>query len=551
MGPEGGDYFDVIVVGGGINGSAIARDAAMRGFSVLLVEKDDISSATSAWSSRMIHGGLKYLENCEFGLVRESLREREWLLRAAPHLVSPLPFMMPFLRRNRRGDLLLRAGMLAYDVLSFDKSLPHHRLCSQGAALRAAPGLDRSQLQGAALFYDAQAAYAERLSVENVLSALEHGARVLTHTKVTRLLIEHRTVVGIEYSDLLSGAPSSARATVTVNATGPWADELLKDVPGHDQPLIGGSKGTHLVVDPFPGAPPTCALYAEAAQDGRPVVVIPWLGRYLVGSTDIRCGGDPGDAWADEGEVNYILSEANSLMPSAGLTRETIRFVYTGVRPLPYRPDDDVARITRHHIINDHAPALDGLVTIVGGKLTTFRSLAQDAVDRISRKITGSTRRCATRAEPLPGGRTADYAAFAARFKASIDLGDLIGDRLLSLYGVRAPEVIQLAQRERGLKSTIDEKGSVLAAEIVYGLRTESARTLTDVLMRRTMLGLDPDLSIDSVERAAAVMGEDEGWTEGRAAAEIDDYANYAKRFRLAAVAGLSVSAPSAVQTIG
>ncbi|HEX7596793.1 MAG TPA: FAD-dependent oxidoreductase, partial [Polyangia bacterium] len=181
--------FDVIVLGGGINGTAIARDAAMRGLSVLLIEKDDLSNATSAWNSRMIHGGIRYLEHGEIDLVRESLREREWLLHAAPHLVKPLPFLMPFFRRSKRGALTLRVGMLAYDVLSLGKSLPHHRVFDREQTLAQVPGLDATELQGGALFYDAQVDFAERLSVENGVSAREHGAQILTHTKALRLLL--------------------------------------------------------------------------------------------------------------------------------------------------------------------------------------------------------------------------------------------------------------------------------------------------------------------------------------------------------------------------
>ena len=526
--------FDVIVLGAGINGSAIARDAAMRGLTVLLIEKDDVSNATSAWNSRMIHGGLRYLEHYEFDLVRESLREREWLLHAAPHLVKPLPFMMPFLRRNKRSPWLLRMGMLAYDVLSYDKSLPHFRLYGKTRTLAKAPGLDRAQLRGGALFYDAQVDFAERLGVENVLSAREHGTQVLTHTKVTLLVVEDRRVTGVEYTDLLTGASASARAKVTVNAMGPWADELLAGLPGHERPLIGGTKGTHLVVDPFPGAPlDGCALYYEAASDGRPVLIIPWQGRFLIGSTDIRYHGDAGEAVADQSEIDYILSETNLVLPSAGLTRDSVRFVYTGVRPLPFDPDDDPAKITRHHIVKDHAPELEGLITIVGGKLTTFRSLGQDAVDRVVRKLGQRRSRSRTRREALPGGATADYAAFAASFKASIDLGERTGERLLSLYGVRAPQVVALAREEQGLERVVDEKSGALAAELVYALRFESARTLTDVLMRRTMLGLDPDLPAESVQLAAAIIAKHDGWDRGRSKREIDAYVKYAARFRL------------------
>ena len=295
-GDRGPARFDVIVLGAGINGTAIARDAAMRGLTVLLIEKDDISNATSAWNSRMIHGGLRYLEHYEFDLVRESLREREWLLHAAPHLVRPLPFMMPFLRRNKRGPMLLRMGMLAYDVLSYDKSLPHFRLYGKTRTLAKAPGLDPAELKGGALFYDAQVDFAERLSVENVLSAREHGAQVLTHTKATRLLLEDRRVVGVEYTrpafgrELLSAGEGDGQRDRTLGGRAARRPARAR------RPLIGGTKGTHLVVDPFPGAPVGCAMYYEAASDGRPVLVIPWQGRFLIGSTDIRYHGDAGES---------------------------------------------------------------------------------------------------------------------------------------------------------------------------------------------------------------------------------------------------------------
>jgi glycerol-3-phosphate dehydrogenase len=220
-------------------------------------------------------------------------------------------------------------------------------------------------------------------------------------------------------------------------------------------------------------------------------------------------------------------------MPAAGLTRDSIRFLYTGVRPLPFDKDDNPARITRHHIVHDHAPAVEGLVTIVGGKLTTFRSLGQDAVDRVVRKLGKGRRRCTTRKESLPGGRTADFPAFAESFKASVDCSDRVASRLLSIYGVRAPEVLALARTDRELSHVLDERTGALAAEVVYALRSEGARTLTDVLMRRTMLGLEPELPIESVDAAAAVMARHEGWGRGRTAKEVESYVEYATRFRL------------------
>jgi glycerol-3-phosphate dehydrogenase len=523
--------YDVAVVGGGINGSAIARDAAMRGFRTLLVEQDDLSSGTSAWSSRMIHGGIKYLENGEIDLVRESLREREWLLRAAPHLVRPLPFLMPFLKRNRRGPLLLRLGMIAYDVLSIDKSLPRHRILGRSEVRALVPGIEEGQLSGGALFYDAQVDYAERLSVENARSANDHGAEVLTHARVERLRLEGGRVRGVDYCDQLTGESGTAWASLVVNATGPWADGLLAGLPDHTSPMIGGTKGSHLVVDPFPGAP-SVAMYYEAMADGRPVLVIPWLGRYLIGSTDIRYHGDPADARADDREIEYILSETNRLLPSANLSRGSIRFVYTGVRPLPFEPDDDVSKITRHHVIHDHSPAVEGLVTIIGGKLTTFRSLGQEAVDMVAKKLPSTRRKCTTRSEPLPGGRTANFASFSAGFVDNANTGELVARRLLALYGARASDVLAIAQSDPALARIFNEHHGAIAAEIEHAVRHEFARTLTDVLMRRTMLGLDPELGPESVEAAAEIMARCCGWDRERTSNEVDSYIAYARRFR-------------------
>ena len=523
------DPVDLLVIGGGINGVATARDAAMRGLRVLLVEKEDISHAASAWNSRMIHGGIKYLETYEIDLVRESLREREWLLRNAAHLVRPLPFLMPFLRGNRRPPWLLRLGMIGYDVLSLDKSLPRHRILDRAGVLDIAPGLVPAEVRGGALFHDAQVEYAERLGVETMLAAMEHGAVVRTHTRATRLLVRDGRVTGAELEDLLTGATRTVQAAVVVNATGAWADELLVDLPGHARPLVGGTKGTHLVVDHFPGAPRE-ALYYEARADGRPVLVIPWLGRYLIGATDIRVTGDLDAVAADDREIDYILSETNQLMPGAGLRREHIRYAYTGVRPLPYQPDGDVAKITRHHVVHDHAPAVRGLFTLVGGKLTTFRSLGQDATDAVMRSL-GRSGKSTSRSERLPGARTPDLGAFRAAFIAG-DLPRVVAERLVRLHGAGATTVAELGRHDPALLRVLDERLGLTAAEVVHAIRRERARTLTDVLMRRSMIGLEPDLDPATIAAVAEVMGSHDGWDAARMDQELAAFGRIASRHR-------------------
>ena len=374
---------------------------------MLLLEKEDFGWGTSAWNSRLIHGGLKYLEKYDVKLVRESLREREWLLRAAPHLVKPLRFVLPFYERNAHHRFVLRTGMLAYDVLSFDKSVPTHRVFSPAETAELIPGIDRNGLQGAAAYYDGQIEYAERLSVEVALAAREAGAVVLNHARVDRLLTEGDRVVGVEITDLVAGGTHRASAAVTVNAAGPWLDEVLGrlDGPTPDR-MTGGTKGTHLVVDPWPGAPRD-AMYYEAMTDARPMLVIPWLGRYLLGSTDERFAGDLDTVSTDDDEIAYVLGETNKIFPGADLGPEHLLWAYEGVRPLPFSPAGPTSDISRRHDVRDHAPQIEGLLSVVGGKLTTFRQLGEDVSAAVLRKlgVRATPERDAAAAVPRGAGR--------------------------------------------------------------------------------------------------------------------------------------------------
>ena len=335
--------FDVIVIGAGINGAGIARDAAMRGLRVLLLDKGDISAGTTQWATRLIHGGLRYLEHYEFALVRESLRDREALLHIAPHLVKPLGFLVPIYKGGSHGPLLIRMGMNLYDTLSYDKSMDRHKMLSRKKVEDREPGLNPEGLKAAAFYYDAQVEYAERVAVENAISARDHGATVITYANVENLIIEGSDVKGVEFTDVFSGESHTARAPVTVNVAGPWVDEVLAElqVPGTDKNVgrfMGGTKGSHLIVDAFPGAPKGEALYVEARKDGRPYFIVPWNGRYLIGTTDLRYEEDLDYVKASEEEIQYLLDETNYVIPEANLTRDDVLFTYAGVRPLPYQP---------------------------------------------------------------------------------------------------------------------------------------------------------------------------------------------------------------------
>jgi glycerol-3-phosphate dehydrogenase len=546
-----GDYpFDLIVVGAGINGAGIARDAAMRGLDVLLLDKGDVASGTTQWATRLIHGGLRYLEYYEVSLVRESLKDREILLHIAPHLVRPLGFLVPIYERAKHGPLMIRLGMIGYDTLSLDKSLDNHHMLSREEALEREPGLNPEGLLGAAFYYDAQVEYAERIAVENAISAREHGAVVLTYCKVNRLVLDDGRVTGVEFTDVLGGGSYRARAPVTVNVAGPWVDEVLGEI--HEGRMIGGTKGSHLIVDPFPGAPKNEALYVEARRDGRPYFIVPWNGRYLIGTTDIRYDGDLDRVVADEEEINYLIDETNFVIPEANLTRESVLFAYSGIRPLPYQPAGSEGSVTRSHIVYDHArgkgvgtkrssigegvPRVNGLISIVGGKLTTYRNLSRQTVDMVYEKLGREAPESRTSKVPLPGGETEEFETFAAWFKATSDLTDELAERLLKLYGVRALEVLEMAGDDPSLKMPLGPSATVesgiIGAEVLYAFRRELVQTLADVLLRRTMVGLGPSVGLDVDEAAARVAVKHLGWSEDRAKSEVEAYRNYVERYK-------------------
>lgn len=365
----------------------------MRGLKVLLIEKGDLGCGTTTASTRLIHGGLRYLEHFEFGLVRESLREREILLRIARDLVKPLPIAIPIYKKGKRGRLTIRAGMILYDLLSWGKSLPNHRMLSRAVTLERWPGLNPDGLMGSAVYYDAQVEFPERLVAANVRSAQEFGADVLTHTRVTSLAVDDGKGSGVGFNEQF------VYAGIVINAAGPWIDLVLEQAPVESPKLIGGTKGSHLVVPQFPIAPSN-AIYLEARSDGRPIFIIPWNNLYLIGTTDVRFEGNPDEVRCEPWEIDYLLAEANLALPHAGLTRDSILYTYSGVRPLPVTGDKNEESITRKHFIREH-PRLPNLLSIVGGKLTTYRSLSEECVDLIFRKLGKDAPPCRTATEVL------------------------------------------------------------------------------------------------------------------------------------------------------
>ncbi|MDQ3653925.1 MAG: glycerol-3-phosphate dehydrogenase/oxidase [Chloroflexota bacterium] len=543
---EGGP-FDIIVVGGGINGSGVARDAALRGLKVLLLDKTDIAAGTTSWSSRLIHGGLRYLEHGEIPLVYESLQERERLLHIASHLVFPLPLTLPIYGYHKRGPLTIRAGMIAYDILSWNKSLPRHRMYSRAGALAHEPGLNPRDLKAAARYYDAQIVFPERISVENMLDAVAHGAIVRNRARVDDLILEAGRIRGVQFEDESTGERHLARGGTVVNVAGPWVDRVLRDagIETPDNPLLGVTKGTHIVVEPFPGAP-SDALYIEAKTDGRPYFIIPWNNLYLIGTTDDRYDGDPNRVVPTEGEIAYLLEETNVAIPSAALTRDSVCYAYAGLRPLPHQESGSESAITRRHIIHDHAPQVYGLLSIVGGKLTTYRNLSEQTVDKVG-DLLGMDLPDSTTGTGLLPGAPESFGAFARDFQQARPswLGERSASYLLHIYGVRANDVVAMAERDAALREIVSPATGLIAAAIVFSFTDEQASTLTDAIMRRTMIGYASDAGFDALEGVGQAVAHGLGWDDRRIATELERHRDYMTRFLPKALVNTSFELPA------
>ena len=468
--------YDLLVIGGGINGAAIANMAAGEGLSVALLEKKDFASGTSSKSTKLAHGGIRYLENLEFDLVHEALRERYIQFKNVPHLVKPLPFIIPVYKDDQRPLWLMKLGVFLYDLLSGAYNLGRHRSLSVAQTLTEEPNLRRENLLGAVLYFDAQIDDA-RICLENVLSADQKGAHVANYVEVSSFLKADGKVVGVNAKDHLTGAEFEMRAQKIVCATGPWSDDLrLRDNPRASQE-IRTTKGVHLV---YKGQISKHAILIQSKKDKRIFFVIPWLGNTLIGTTDTDYAGNFDDVKVEDQDIDYLFKEAARVFPAVSFERGNLITTFAGLRPLVYHPGHP-SKISRQHVI-EQSPS--GVVYVMGGKYTTYRKIDEDCLKVITGKALSKRR------GPL------DYPLYGSgAIKESLDdvsrqfeIDSVFVQSLREKYGTRYLDVLQLTKKDASLKNRICTCSHTIKAQIIYARDVEMAHTNEDVINRR--LGL-------------------------------------------------------------
>jgi len=523
--------YDVAVVGGGIAGAGAARELALRGISVVLLDKGDFAAATTSESSKLVHGGLRYLELWDFGLVRESLAERARLERLAPHVVRPLPFLVPVYRDSTRSLIAVRIGLRLYDWLTPGRDRERYRVLPPIDALSLEPSIRPEDLVGAGYYFDDLLVSPERLCLENVLSACRHGARAFNYAQVEDIVRDGRgAIAGVKARDLLTGRVATLGARIVVNATGPWVDDLraLAGVRDRGPHIVRRTKGIHCLLPRLTDR----AIYLSTSDD-RMIFIIPWREFSLIGSTDTDFDGDPDRVFATREEVEYLLGEARKALADARVAPSSVVYTYAGVRPLSHdgrRRASDVSRA--HKIVVEEGGRF---VSITGTKLTCFRSLAEELGDRITRTLRRRAR-CGTRSLTLDG---ADADAGAVEGRAWMDVtADVAAtglsrptlETLVATYGRNYRRVAELAGKVPGGADRLCPHNADVVAQLHHALAEELTVSLQDFLLRRTGIGTSRCQGSDCAAAIGERMAALAGWSRRRLDAELDAYTAHVAR---------------------
>lgn len=493
---------DVLIIGGGITGAAIARDAAMRGLSVMLVERGDFAGGTSSRTSKLIHGGLRYLEHGHLHLVYESCRERVILLRTAPHLVQPLDFLIPIYHGDPRSLTKVQIGLRLYDLLAAGRRLRPHRIISADEVWSREPALERDGLVGGALYADCRMQDA-RLCLEIVLDAERRGAVCRNGVRAERLVMEDGRVVGAIVRDERTGRPETLAARAVVNAAGPWADRVIRMAQPEASPRLRPTKGIHIVLPRRIGAH---ALLVSSRRAGRVIFLIPWDNEMLVGTTETMVRDLPDEVEAEPEEVAYLLEEVHRVLPRAELTGDDVVATFAGLRPLIDWGGGEPGAVSRAHRIVEEPP---GLVHVLGGKYTTHRAIAEAVVTRLLRRLGRHDPGCRTATTPLwsVGESPAAYADRVARHaEAATAVPERSLRYLAATYGVRHREILALARRDPELAQPLCPHHPHIGAEFLYACQQEHARGLMDFAFRRTAVAYSPCRGGDGIEAYRTVL---------------------------------------------
>ncbi|TQS25959.1 glycerol-3-phosphate dehydrogenase/oxidase [Microbispora sp. KK1-11] len=514
--------LDVVVIGGGVVGAGVALDAATRGLSVGLVEARDFASGTSSRSSKLIHGGLRYLEQLNFDLVREALRERSLLLkRIAPHLVRPVPFLYPLTHTGWERPYI-GAGLALYDTLGLSfgltRGVPGHRHLTRRQTLRVVPSLRRSAFTGAVQYWDAQVDDA-RFVMTTLRTAATYGAHVASRVQAVGFLREGERVTGVRVCDLETGAELDVRARQVVNATGVWTDDIQQLVGGRGQIHVRASKGIHLVV-------PRDRIHSLSGLIMRTeksvLFVIPWGRHWIIGTTDTRWNLDKAHPAASRADIDYLLDRVNSVL-SVPLTRDDVEGVYAGLRPLLAGESEETSKLSREHVVTHPVP---GLVMVAGGKFTTYRVMAADAVDAVAHGLDQRVPPSCTDQVPLAGAE-GYQALWNSRHRMARSSGLHVAriEHLLERYGSLIDEVLAIIERDPSLGRPLDGADDHLRAEIVYAATHEGARHLNDALTRRTRISIETFHRGTAVaQEAAELMAGPLGWDADQVKREVEYY---------------------------
>ncbi len=525
--------FDMVVIGGGITGVCVAREASAAGMSVLLVDKGDFGSGTSSATTKYIHGGIRYLENLEVAVVRESLRERRILALAAPHLVRQQRFLMPAWEWSKPGAPVIGLGVGLYGSLAYDRNrdvpaslrIPRSGWLSKSVVARDVPWLETEGLRGAWAYYDTLNVFPERLLLEFLFTAIEADATAVNYCRATGLEFAEtdgtRSVTGVRLVDTLSGATRIVDAPLVVNAAGPWVDEVLAGIRSSVRVLR--SKGVHALVASIDGMRQRDAVFARARSGGH-VIVSPWMGRLLVGPTDTPMTESVDDARVTRSDVDLVLGTLNATLRDdiAPVTVDDVIDTTVGVRPLIAAGTGETYGASRRHEIHDHGPeGYDGLFSILGGKWTTGRATAEHLMrllergGRIGNRSLVSTRHGAVSSAWAWADDPAPFIDAAVRTWSPLGLDSEVVRSLLMIYGTRAEDVLQLVASDRSLGARVSERPGVLdiAAQVVWGIESEGARTMADLIDRRMTLGSLGGVTAEEIERvagwAAPLLGAD------------------------------------------